>query len=308
MRERIVHVRHTRLGATRAVPPSSAVGHATPLADVPLFIHQETRVVVGDQVFVLDDQGLYQFWDDGVVEWSTPDAPPKCVEASAARYRAVIVWQQDLLPFLGALAAIQLHGFADNDLNDGQLVEKARHDLLRISCGRTARFVCTLLERHGIPARLVQGLKMVGRFDGRDDGHVLFEFHTGDRWVLVDVDMRVVFLDPEGQPMDLMQFWLGLRTGEPFDFYSLCPAGVGLVDTQNTGTAARMGPLFEDGAKLTEWYQQVLQLPLIEDDDGYSYCPADDEASVARVTAYAVGYRCLPPREWAERFYDIVDG
>ncbi len=150
MAEHIVRVRHTLMHQVREVMPEVDADEAIPLADLPTLVSGPTRVRVGDRVFALDEEGLYQFWDHGPHEWPRPDGRPIRL-GDGAGYAAVIVAQSNLFALLGAIASLQVHGFADNDLDNAALLEKARGDLLRISCGRTVALVCSLLARQGLP-------------------------------------------------------------------------------------------------------------------------------------------------------------
>jgi len=244
------------------------------------------RYTVHSLNYNLTREGLYRFLNPGVEN------------------RQRIIFRKDPVALLSAISWLAAHGSRDDSKSIAEWKSIAQREKVIITCGSVAKMGVQLLHEQGIPARVVQS-KTLAKLNTYDNGHVMMEAWIGGQWVLVDLDVKVMFLR-KGKRLSLLEFAAAALQGD-YKFERISAAtgiAVGCFVENNYDYGLFMESAFCNEACLRRWYKRVMMLPLLRAGDEWfiSASPAD-----ARKAAqiYGAGRKlvCLPRREFVRRFY-----
>ncbi|MFA9479556.1 hypothetical protein ACERK3_14800 [Phycisphaerales bacterium AB-hyl4] len=299
------HIDRQGLSACETAP-ADAMPDALAPGDLPLVVREPTRVRFGDQALLLDQQGLYMFHDRGRLRWSDPDALPT-VQQQRHNDASVILFQDDVNTLFAGLATLHVHGWVHADFDMEARLAWMKRGLLSCTCGTIAQVGVHLLTSFGYGARMVSGLRVRGPYDARDNGHMLFEYFDPQlgRWVLVDLDTHSCFAW-QGQPLSLGDVADCIHRGQRFEIVPLTPPGFAIPDTTGyvapqTGTTYMTFKLLSE-PHLRQWFELVLEVPVIEADGRRWFWHPDDDLA-QRAASYAQGAERLGREQWLSRFY-----
>ena len=204
-----------------------------------------------------------------------------------------IVYQQNTVALLSALAWIQTHGSRDKGKAFQKRKEQALTEKLIVTCGSMSDFACRLLAELDIPCRRVSALTL-HELNNYDDGsHAMIEVRLHGRWILVDLDMSKCFRY-RGKRLSFIETVHQVRRDD-YELESL--AGSALLSpccfkkSRKEGTydyGLWMETMFHSREAIRQWYRRILMVPII---DG---CMTVDRKSDLPVLAGI--RRCLPKR------------
>jgi hypothetical protein len=178
--------------------------------------------------------------------------------------RQFVVWtrRNGTEALLRNVAGLYAHGTGDDLLGIDELISAAKTRLLSITCGNAVRLAKELLIQQGIRAREVFTITHERR-NGIDDGHILLEVISQNRWVLYDPDLKIRFT-AGSRPLDLVDVRAqsSLRLGTNFRFYAQEFAGrISYTDLRDANgadfTFIEIRTQFSP-ATIERWYQRVL--------------------------------------------------
>lgn len=294
-----------------------AAAKATQVADLPLIVRESQWVRFADRHFYLRKEGLYRFWDWGQARWLDNSRCPKVVEDAERQYSSIIVFREDILALLSAVATLTVHGPRHNGSPYDEQLSIAKSGLLSITCGAASAFTRTLLNSMGWRTRAFGPMRVEGEYNTHDNGHAVFEFYWPKhrKWILADVDMCQMFLK-NGEYLSLGEVSCLIQDGEDFDLQPLTVSGTSRIDSSEAvaggfpGYECFQGLCTPQGAK--EWLRRTLAVPVSwEPGTSKAYFFCDDPAGRARVVSYRDNSSAIPldRSEWMKRFYgDCADG
>jgi hypothetical protein len=190
--------------AWEEVEPADAADGAVEVAD--LVIEGVDRVRFGRRAYPVQREGLYRFM----------------TLRRSVQNLISLRDRRSPLPLLGALAALQVHGNRHDVDSLDRLKSRLRVEpWVCITCGTIAALAASVLRDRGYNTRRVTA-QTLEKPNGYDDGHELFEVQWPgeNRWVLVDVDMGLLFKDG-GAFLSATDFAERVKQNRPPEFVAL---------------------------------------------------------------------------------------
>lgn len=175
-----------------------------------------------------------------------------------------IVFKNDVPALISALCWMVSHGYRDNDKRYAELVQDAKRGKLILTCHAISLFARELLARHGIQARIVNGMTLC-ESNGYNDGHVLLEVLSGKAWVLWDIDMHSAFRKG-GRRLSLIDVLPLIGRGD-YELEPLAlsvPLAVGWFERGGYAYDLWMETLFCSEKAQRSFYKRVLMAACIE--------------------------------------------
>ena len=290
----------------RPQPPRGAV--APDLAALPTIIRKAQWVRFADRTFHVRREGLYRFWDWGRVRMPDPDGRLIPLETHH-RYGSVIVFRNDVVGLLASIAAVQLHGDRHECMSFEDQLAQLKRGCLSMTCGPVTHFLVRLLSGLGVRARPVDLLRVEGRYNTYDCGHVILEFYSRPhgKWVAVDMDLHATF-SHRGRPLNAAEVSACLARGEEPQFEPLTMQWVGTSDPSDAldggfGWTPIVEALFGDPQLRLQWYRRVFAVVLHFDDGGVMCHCATSPLARRRAAKMHPTARRMDPDAWQERFY-----
>jgi hypothetical protein len=278
------------------------------VATLPLVISKPQWVRFADRYFYLREEGLYRFWDWGQVTYPQSGCVPTVVDETK-KYSSVILFRNDILSLLRAVAVLCVHGYRQDSLNFKEMVEELKRGSLSISCGTISSFMCKLLNKLGWQARVVSGRRIEGQFNSYDNGHVLFEFYWPKyrKWVLADVDTHQMFLK-NGRYLNLAEVSKLINDRENFELKPLTLPITANIDTSdymenNFPAAACFIPVFSDNDLLKHWLTRTLAVPCHMGQDGKWYYYCENQRACTRIRHSYPSFEFVKKDVWLRQFY-----
>ena len=234
---------HLRMAKVRSLKPVQGQG-APPLPSS--LVIPPGRYRVHGQTYSLEKEGLCRFL------------------LPTRENQQRIVFQSDVPALISALCWMVSHGYRDNDKGYAELVRSAKRGKLILTCHAVCVFAWELLKRHGIEARIVNGMTLC-ESNGYNDGHVLLEVLNGKAWTLWDIDMHTAFRKGSRR-LSLVEV-LPLIKGVDYDLEPLAlsvPLAVGWFERGGYAYDLWMEPLFCSEKAQRAFYQRVLMAAGIE--------------------------------------------
>lgn len=293
-----------------------AQAKATPVAELPLIVRRSQWVRFADRHFFLRKEGLFRFWDWGLTTWLDSSQCPKVAKGSRPQHSSVIVFRDDILALLSAVATLTVHGPRHNGVPYEEQLSVAKSGLLSMTCGTASAFTRRLLNSLGWRTRAFGPMRVEGEYNTHDNGHAVFEFYWPKlrKWVVADIDMCQMFLK-NGEYLSLGEVSCLIQDGEDFDLEPLTVSGMPRIDS--SPAVAGEFPGFEcfqnynSPRAAKEWLRRTLAVPASwEQGKSEMYFFCDDPAGRARIAAHRDNPRFIPldRDEWMERFYGDRDG
>ena len=261
---------------------------AKPLDELPLLIDGDRLVSLSNSAYQLDQEGLYRF----------------IIPGQAVRH--VILYKGDVFDLMAAIAHIHIHGWIDDGRSFSDLLKKAQQDRLILSCGSISQFTHQLLDGIGVRNRIVLGLTL-DEWNSYDNGHTMIEvwktFNGIEQWVVFDIDHQAFFLDSDGSYLSFYGLSRAINQGIYYQIVRL--AHEDMVDLSGQGNEFNWTLLFTersfiDDMSLRQWYQRVLQVPLIK--AGREWLFYHDQER-ERIESYSSAFKYTPQEEWERMFY-----
>ena len=278
---------------------------------LPLIIRESTWVKFADRYAQLRQEGLYQFWDFGKLKYTRDDETPAWVD-TRQRYTCVILFRNDILALLSALACIQLHGPRMDHEPHAKRVERAKTGILSLTCGPVTEFTLTILKELGWQGRPISLKRIQGPYNLWDDGHVLFEFYWPKlrKWVLADVDNHWLFMKG-GRYLHAGEVAELIRNRKNYDLVSMTPKGMSTVDLSD-GVVGDMPvsfvaePVRGDPAEMKKRINLYFVMPRIAE-GGYYYfyhSSAAVRSRILRSHGQQGDIKAISKEAWWRKFYD----
>ena len=257
---------------------------AVSVARLPAIVRQSQWVQFADRFYCLRTEGLYRFWDWGRVSFQGPDMPV-VVKGDKMRGGQVIVYRRDVLTLLSSLCMLHVHGTAHQGLSFAEQMKCLKRGVLSLTCGPTAEFVTTLLERLGVKARMVQLVRSLGPMNSYDQGHLLQEVFLAKLggWVLTDLTRHCVF-KRNGKYLSVGAVCKLVRQGQLFDLELITPSNFSPTDTTEAVAGRFDGSGMLGGYMCQQWIADMFHVPLLLDGEAKQwrfYC--SDERRAHRV-------------------------
>lgn len=211
----------------------------------------------------------------------------------------------DIEELMSSICWIVCHGNSDDNKEHDLKVKKSLGDKLFLTCGASSLWIKRLLEEKHVKARVVTSLTE-DEWNTYDNGHTLLEVFDShlQRWIVVDVDMHCYF-KKDGKILNFVEFWKAVRENR-FEIISLSLSDK--LDGSNFKTKQEHSYVFAmerfccSEITLREWYQRVIQVPMIYDDKKkkylFSFCK-----NKKKIESYCLDYQYSCPDEWFQLFY-----
>ena len=249
-------VLHLSLGAERQVVASQEP--AAELGAVPLLVGQDTTVRFSKGSYVLDKEGLYRF------------LLPYTHVQHVIFYRG-----ESVIELLSAIAQIHIHGNRDNGLVYEDAKARMRTGRIVLTGFYVSRLASQLCEEVNVGSREV-GAIALAPWDGQSDSHNMLEVRdpgTG-QWMLVDLDNKCMFRK-DGAFLSLHETCSAFVGTQAVEMVRLTRTPALDIKWQEDGVNRSIfeEDRFLNQAVLRQWYQRVLQVPVMLADK--AYCLAD---------------------------------
>ena len=215
-----------------------------------------------------------------------------------------IVHHHDTDALLSALSWIVTHGNADNKKSNDELSVKALDSKLSLTCGKVSQWAAYILGAVNITSRLVAGVTS-DDWNTYDNGHVLLEVWRAEwkKWVVYDVDNNSYFTRPESEvPLSLLEFCVHVPNAEYTIHHISADTRMDIAGfTSPDGYDYNF--IFEAAVvNIKEWYQRVMQVPLIYDETEEKYLFAQEKAKDWLEQAVPT-YKYIEMEQFMEKFY-----
>lgn len=239
------------------------------------------------QIYDMQEEGLYRFL-----------MPP---EGNEQR----IVYDNNPHLLLSSISWLFSHGNRDNKMNYDNLEKKARTEKLVATCAKISKFALEAIEEQGINGRIVSGLTNES-FNGYDDSHTMIEVRIGSTWRVYDLDNNAVFVSKKTDKyLNFLDFQKLVVTTGAYKIERLASDPIVGVTNFSDKTTDYDYYLYSEEKTTTEeslrdWYEHVLQIPLIQDNNSIYYYA---DANELKVTEFFKTARKLSSQEMLERFY-----
>ena len=275
--------------------------------ELPAIVREPVWIRFADQYFDLRREGFYRFWDCGQLRYTSDEDIPEWVD-EAQQYAGLIVFRDDILRFLGAIACVQLHGSALDHAPHPERLAQIKSGALSLTCGPVTEFVSQILSDCGWRVRTVRTVQTTRPYNRWSDGHILFEswWPRYGKWILADVDNHVVFMRGN-RYLNAGEVAECIRGGKAFRLRYLTPVGMGALDISaafNGGIPWTWSaePWFWSDAEKRAGLSKYLSLPMLLHDGQWAFYHGDQTvcARVLRNHAYC---RAISREQWWRRFY-----
>lgn len=184
----------------------------------------------------------------------------------------------DALQAVTAIAAQQIHGWADDHRPISDLSRVAANRPVYVTCGNVSLWAERLLRDAGFTVRIAHVLTL-DRWNGWANGHTFIEVRRNGRWVAYDIDRKVRWTDMGGRALSMIEWVAAVKTGR----YRIVPL---------------LGPVDETRLRLED--RRYGQVPFVR--DGSVYWFPSQGAADRRILGYSSDYRVTSPRDWRQRF------
>ena len=248
----------------------------------------------GNYVF---DGLVYPAWDEGIYRFISPD------EENQQR----IVYDGGVENLLSALSWVHHHGHSDDGKSIEGYKEKIKTGKLSVACGDIAKLAIDILERYGVPTRLVAMLTLE-EWDGRNDGHTSLEVYLDayGKWVFFDLDNNAYYTQAL-VPLSLIELAEVVDQGDYEIEFLACDLR---THARGLGTDS-FDHLFLDYLFLAEkylaseetlkaWLKRIVQVPMIYDNPYFCFFDAEHRE---RIESYSAGYWYMEESEFMAKFY-----
>lgn len=201
---------------------------------------------------------------------------------------------------MSAIAWTVTHGNTDDFLTFTEQYERALTSKLVLTCGQATLFAQELLRRNNIPSRIALSLTL-DTWNSYDNGHTMIEVFMNNGWVLYDLDNNIKIKNKSGRGASFLEFIDGVRD---HSYESVKIANDTTLDVSSFRSKAGFNYGFYGelvSADIPRWYRRVVQVPLIQGDDGKFYF--FDSANRSRIESYSPDFRYMDREEFMETFY-----
>lgn len=268
-------------------------------SELPLILTERKTVRMEGEVYRLEEEGLYRFFD---------------LQNRRRAYdkndkRQVILYHGDVWRFAGHLTRLRAHGFRHGSLPSSRWEEMARlGERVAITCGSVSLFVRGHLAAQGVKSRNVCSNTMEPMLG--DNGHVLCEIldPKEKRWILYDSDAGCRFRAKE-KYLDLEETCRLYRSGGTAELNFISWASMDCFDydlhneSRNRAFSLQFEGLFRDEQTLHAWYRRILQVPVIS--GNYAVCSEEETRQLKAF--YGQSQRCTPWQQWRKLNYGYED-
>lgn len=266
--------------AVKNIDPCRAKGQPLPET---LVIPPGTYRVHGHS-YRLVKEGLYRFFNIGVENQQR------------------IVYRSDPWAFVSALSWLSSHGSRDNEKSINCKMRIAMREKLIITCGDMSDFGQHFLSEHGVAARRV-ATNTLDELNNYDTGHQLAEVKIDGKWILTDMDVKVLFRCG-GQRLSLLEAVDAIAR----DDYQLEPLAqaVGIAVSnfteKNYDYGLWMETHFCSQPAIRVWYRHIMGIPKISQ-DGKTYFTAQTDLQRRKVQRRWKNLTYLSRPDFIKRFY-----
>ena len=214
-----------------------------------------------------------------------------------------IVYRKNVLALLSAIAWMVSHGSRDNGRKHEELLRLALTGKVIITCGDASNFAYNILSSLGIRSRVV-GTRTLSELNSYDTGHVLLEVCLDEKWVLVDIDQKVIFTCRNRQ-LSLLESVAHVQT----DDYQLkriaasVPLAVSDFKKAGYDYGLWMETKINSEKTLRRWYKKIMMVPVISSEGiNYTVCPPVQQKKIHRVYP-EWNYKIISSDAFQKRFY-----
>jgi hypothetical protein len=205
------------------------------------------------KTYELKHQGVYRFMKAGL----------------SYEQRIVSIGNIDTL--LSSIGWIVSHGNNDNKLSTKDLMLKATHSKLVLTCGEVSRFAQDMLNSQGFTSRRCLGLTL-DQWNTYDNGHTLLEVFDSHKkkWVVYDLDNNRFFSNSQGQ-LSFLELAIHVLGDKNFKIEQISnDTKVALTDGYSSFDFYSEAIAANDST-LYNWYKRVFQVQMIEDGNKFVF-------------------------------------
>lgn len=212
----------------------------------------------------------------------------------------VIVYKNSLDTLISSVAWIVSHGNSNNTWSYEKLCDVAMSNKIYLTCNYISLFFKKMLTDLDYKARMVSAFTL-NKHNNYNSSHVMLEvFHPQlNKWILTDVDNKCLFLNEEGQYLNLPEFREALYADKlqiKKISNSVHTDISGFKHKNNYSWGFLMEMLQGEGA-LKRWYKDVMDIIFVEDH-------FFDTAKMEAVKKHSSKYTYLEPATFFEKFYN----
>lgn len=210
-----------------------------------------------------------------------------------------IVFNGNLDALLSGLSWMVSLGTIDNGKSAEELNSKASKENLFLTCGPTAKWVNSILNKLGIKSRLVSSLTL-GKWNQYDNGHTLIEVFRKkyNKYVLYDIILHTYFLYKD-RPLSLVEL-INHVSSDDYDIRSLANINASYNFSNDYDYGFIIEYIAANEKSLRRWYKRVMQVAMIHDGGQIFFF---DEKNRARIEGYSSSYKYMDKREFLEKYY-----
>lgn len=204
---------------------------------------------------------------------------------------------------LSGVTWIYSHGNSDNSKSTEIINKEALSRKIFGTCGSISNWIQQLLDKHNLESRVVATLTL-DQWNSYDNGHTMIEVFRNDygKWVVYDLDNNAYFLK-DNKPLSLIEFVESVKNDD-YDIKFL--ASDTTLDISNFKSSSEFDfAFFSEGITANEntlrnWYQHVIQVPLIKHEGNFYYF---DSENLERISKYSKKYTYIEKSDFMELFY-----
>jgi len=240
-------------------------------------------------------KGIYTF--NGISYDLTMEGLHRILDLENDDSLQVIIYEKDILKLLSSFSWMVKHGNSNDRDNFSSIRKKMRKENLSLTCGPVSNYVHTHLRRLGIKSRLIHFFKK-NNFNNYDNGHILLEVYIDNKWILVDIDNNVIFIDKNKGFLSAYDI---ATQKDAFKKQVKLSSDTGGVLNFKSKKSLLNFSFYMDNFTLNEWYKSIMQVLFIYDKGKLPLCTKN--MNWEEITQYYKYTQCLDKKEFYEQNY-----
>jgi len=239
-------------------------------------------------VYDLQNEGLYRFVFPGI-----------------ENSQRIVYDGKNIENLLSAISWIYSHGNSDSGKSFDELNQKAMHSKIFGICSTISFWILETLQEQNITARLVQTITL-DEWNTYDNGHTMIEVYRDDlkKWVIYDLDNNA-FFTYNGIPLSLVEFANHIQYDDYEIVYISSDTKVDISNFKSSDNnydyAFVAESISSNEDTLRNWYNRVIQVPLIQNEDLEFYF--SDSQNQIKIENYAPNYHFIEETKFLNEFY-----
>ena len=239
-------------------------------------------------VYDLQNEGLYRFIFPGI-----------------ENSQRIVYDGKNIENLLSAISWIYSHGNSDSGKSFDELNQKAMHSKIFGICTTISSWILETLQGQSVTSRLVQTITL-DEWNTYDNGHTMIEVYRDDleKWVVYDLDNNA-FFTYNGISLSLVEFANHIQNDDYDIVYLSSDTKIDVSNFKSSDNnydyAFVAESISSNEDTLRNWYNRVIQVPLIRDADLEFYF--FDSQNQIKIENYAPNYHFIEETKFLNDFY-----